>query len=99
MESIIKKEKACYFCGSEQNLERHHALYGRANRRLAEQDNLWVWCCSECHRGDDGVHANPNRGKDLTLKMAAEYAWIKQRNLGEEEGIESFRRRYGINFL
>lgn len=95
MDSIIKSAKTCFFCGSERNLERHHAMHGTANRRLAEQDGLWIWCCPECHRGDWGVHGKNGHGKDMTLKMTAEYAWMKHYGKTEED----FIRRYGKSYL
>ena len=95
MDSIIKKSKSCFFCGSEQNLERHHAFFGTANRRLAEEDGLWCWTCSDCHRGTYGVHGKEGHGKDMTLKMAAEWAWMKWYGKTEDD----FRERYGKNYL
>ena len=95
MDSIIKTAKSCFFCGSEENLERHHAMHGTANRKLAEEDGLWVWCCPECHTGTWGVHGKYGHGKDLTLKMAAEYAWIRTTGKTEADWI----KRYGKNYL
>ena len=95
MDSIIKTAKSCYFCGSERNLEKHHAMHGTANRKLAERDGLWVWVCPDCHRGTYGVHGKHGHGKDMTLKMAAEYAWIKHNNKTEKDWI----KRYGKNYL
>lgn len=95
MVSIIKHGKSCFFCGSEQNLERHHAVFGVANRKLAQEDGLWTWVCPECHRGTNGVHGKNGHGKDLTLKMAAEYAWMKCYGKTEAEWIQ----RYGKNYL
>ena len=94
-ESIIKQSKSCFFCGSERALERHHILKGSANRKLAEEDGLWVWLCPECHRGTNGVHGKNGHEKDVTLKLTAEYAWLKYYNLSETD----FRLRYGKNYL
>ena len=49
MKSIISNERVCYLCGSYANLQRHHAIHGWANRKLAEDDGLWVWLCMDCH--------------------------------------------------
>lgn len=70
-------------------------MHGTANRRLAEEDGLWVWCCHECHRGTYGVHGKDGHGKDMTLKMAAQYAWMTRYGKTEDD----FRERYGKNYL
>lgn len=94
MESIIRSAKECYFCGSQINLEKHHAMHGTANRKLAEKYGLWVWCCAECHRGTNGVHGKNGHGKDLTLKMDAEWSWIKHYGKTEEDFIQVFGKNY-----
>lgn len=95
MRSIVKNNKSCFFCGSERELERHHCLHGTANRKLAEEDGLWVWLCPECHRGDYGVHGYHGHDVDTALKKAAEYAWLKTNG----KTIKDFIDRYGKNYL
>lgn len=95
MDSIIKTAKSCFFCGQQTGLERHHCLHGTANRRLAEQDGLWVWLCAECHRGTDGVHGMNGHNLDASLKRAAEYAYMTTYGKTKED----FIRRYGKNYL
>lgn len=95
MQSIIKESKSCFFCGSERDLERHHCLKGTANRKLAEKDGLWVWLCPDCHRGTWGVHGYKGHELDVTLKKAAEYAWLKQNG----KTVEDFISRYGKSYL
>lgn len=70
-------------------------MHGTANRKIAERDGLWVWVCPDCHRGTYGVHGKEGRGKDLALKMAAEYAWLKRYGKTEQDWIQ----RYGKNYL
>ena len=76
-------------------MEKHHAMHGTANRKKADKDGLWVWCCPDCHRGTDGVHGRDGHGKDTTLKMAAEWAWMKHYGKTEDD----FRKRYSKNYL
>lgn len=92
MQSIVKQSKSCFFCGRETGLERHHCLHGTANRKLAEEDGLWVWLCGECHRS---VHGYNGRDLDVALKRAAEYAWITVNG----KTTEDFVKRYGKNWL
>ena len=101
MESIVQNRKCCFFCGAESGLDKHH-IFGGANRKKSEEDGLWIMCCHTEHvatYGPDTIHGSPNRGKDMTLKMIGEYAWIKARGYDEEEGIKQFVSRYGKNYL
>lgn len=94
MKSIIKESKSCFFCGSERQLERHHCMKAQ-NRKRAEQQGLWVWLCMDCHRGTYGVHGKYGHEKDVALKKAAEYAWLKTYN----KTIEDWIKEYGKNWL
>lgn len=89
MESIVTSQKTCYYCG-DPVVEKHHCWHGTANRRLAEQDGLYVWLCRYHHRRlhDRGEH-------DKELMQAAEAAWI----VHNHKTIENFVRRYGKNVL
>lgn len=71
------------------SLERHHALHGTANRRLADQDGLTVWLCPRCHRElhDKGTG-------DRVLQRAAESIWLRTYGNREE-----FIKRYGKSRL
>lgn len=93
MESIIKTGRYCFFCGRTDRLEKHHATHGSANRRKAEELGLWVWLCPECHRGTDGVHGKNGHGKDMEVKMAAEYAFLKHHSMDE------WMKEIGKNYL
>ena len=72
-ESIIQKERECYFCGSVINLEKHHIFGGVANRPISEKYGLTVYLCPVCHRGTEGAQYDKN--KNLTLKREAQKAF------------------------
>lgn len=65
-----------------------------ANRKKSEALGLWVWLCPECHRGTDGVHGKNGHGKDLAVKMAAEYAF-----LASGHDMADWMREIGRNYL
>ena len=93
MKSIIQKEKECYLCGSTQGLERHHCLYGTANRKLADKYGLTVWLCSKHHRDSKvGVHGM-NTEADKMLKRIAQKAFEKKWN------HELWMLQFGRNYL
>lgn len=70
--------------------ERHHAIHGTANRKLADQDGLTVQLCHTCHKllHDHGIH-------DRDLQQIAEKSYLEHYNAS----IEDFIKRYGKNFL
>lgn len=66
MKSIIQDKKECYISHCTTGLHRHHIFEGTANRRLSEEDGLWIWLSPEWHNMNDrAVHFN----KELDLKI------------------------------
>lgn len=89
-ESIMQKEKECYFCGRVTDLERHHVFAGVANRPISENYGLWVWLCHECHTGNNG--AQYDREMNLTLKRDAQRAF--QKYYGRRVWMQLIRKNY-----
>ena len=100
-ESILSTQKGiCYRCAKYGQTERHH-IFGGANRRLSEEDGLWVYLCRECHNiPPNGVHFNKDNMTWLHRvgQTAYEVEMIKQ-DVSPEEAREMFMRRYGRNYL
>ena len=90
MKSIISNAKRCYVCGSDYCLEKHHTIFGTANRKKADQDGLWVWLC---HRDHQAVH-NQNIWEKKALQEISQEKW-EERNGSRESFIE----RYGKSYL
>lgn len=89
-ESIIQTERACYFCGRTDELERHHIFAGVANRRISDKYGLTVWLCHEHHTGKDG--AQYDREKSLLLKQEAQKAF--QAIYGRKQWMNLIRKNY-----
>ena len=87
--SIIQTDKVCLVCGSVNALEKHHCIFGTANRKKADEDGLWVWLCHYHHQS---VHNENARLKNV-LQIRAEQEWIKK-NGSEEDFIKRFGRSY-----
>lgn len=87
---IAKPDNLCYFCARYGNLEKHHCIHGTANRRLADEDGLFVWLCHNCHMQlhDKGIG-------DKGLQIVAEKAWMSYYGKTEED----FIKRYGKNYI
>ena len=92
-ESIISNDKKCFICKATLDLDRHHCLHGTANRKLAEQDGLWVYLCKYHHTmSDKAVHFD--KELDMTLKRTAQERWEEQ--FGDRK---DFIKRYGKSYL
>lgn len=90
MKSIIQDNKKCFICGTTQNLELHHIIYGVGRRELADKDGLTVWLCHEHHTGNTGVHFN--KELDRMLKE------IAQTHFEKTHSREEFTKRYGRSY-
>lgn len=90
---------------------RHHCIYGRGLRELAEEDHLWIPLTNREHNMSTyglifQIHENPAAEK--LSKMVGQLAWEKEfyRNLlklhedhDADIARERFRARYGISYL
>lgn len=100
--SILNTQKyICYRCGRYGPTEKHHIMSGTANRRLAEEDGLYVYLCHTCHNEPpNGVHFNRNT-MDWLHKVGQEAYEGKmiQEGFSPSEARERFMKRYGKNWL
>lgn len=88
--SIISNARKCYVCGAEIGLEKHHCIFGTANRKKAESDGLW---CYLCHRDHQAVH-NEDIWEKRALQELAQEKWEAKYGTREE-----FIERYGKSYL
>jgi len=91
MKSILQTEKECFMCGTTNNLELHHVIYGTANRKQSDKYGLVVWLCRDHHTGDRGVHFN--KEFDNALKFYA------QSTFEESHSHEEWMKIFGRNYL
>ena len=89
-DSIMQKEKCCYFCGTVNGLEKHHVFAGVANRPISEKYGLWVYLCHYCHTGKNG--AQYDKDKNKKLKRDAQRAF--QKIYGRPYWMRLIRRNY-----
>lgn len=89
---------------------RHHLVYGRGIRELAEADGLWIPLTNAEHNmSPDGIpyqiHGNPAAEK--LSKMLGQAIWEKEYyrhyndlfKFDEDISREAFRKRYGQSWL
>lgn len=91
----LQYNKECYFCGSTEQLHRHHIFSGTSNRKNSElyKDACVVWLCYKHHNGSNaGVHFN--RLADISLKQDAQKYF--EQNIGTRE---QFRQIFGKSFI
>ena len=90
---ITNYTELCIFC-YQQKQDVHHLVFGRANRKLSDEDGLTVPVCRECH---DLLHKN-----DKISKIIGQLAYERDRcaeGYGVDAARESFRMRYGKSYL
>lgn len=83
----------CIFCGRPKD-DVHHCVFGRANRRLSDEDELIVPVCRSCH---EFLHKN-----DKVSRIMGQLAYERDKcaeGYGLEAARESFRLRYGKSYL
>lgn len=85
---------------------RHHLVFGRGLRELANQDGLWLPLTNAEHNMNPNgllyqIHGNPTAEK--LSKMLGQVAWekhtISQTGCSEVEARQFFMNRYGISYL
>lgn len=91
-QSIISQTKECFYCGTTENLHRHHCVHGTAGRAKAEEDGLWIWICASHH---EFIHGRYGHAHDVVLHQIAEKAWLKE----NKKTIPDWIERYGKNWL
>lgn len=79
----------CFVCGCPAT-ERHHVLYGNANRKLSDKYGLVVGLCYNHHRGNEGVHFN--KRLDYELKSYAHKKFIE--HYPDEDFLTLFGKNY-----
>lgn len=82
------------------NVHRHHIFEGTANRRISDEDGLWVPLSYEHHEGKMSVHMN--KEMSTLMHIIGQLAWEKHCVAGgesEENARELFRKRYGRSCL
>lgn len=92
MDSILDTKKGqCFVCGRICQTHKHH-IFGGANRRLSEEDGLYIYLCPQHHNmGNWCVH------NDIRMNR-----WIQQEGQMAYESThsrEDFMRRYGRNYI
>lgn len=108
---IPKKKKSkekeihyCHFCGRAE-AKKHHLVFGSGVRDLADQDNLYLYACSDCHvtgeRPEDRIHDNPMAEK--LSKMLGQCMWeknyIEEHKCDADTARSEFIKRYGRGWL
>lgn len=92
-QSIMQDEKKCIVTGATSGLDCHHIYFGNPNRRISDENGLWVWLRHDVHMA---LHnrIGPFERLDGELKRACQQAY-------EAEGHtrDAFMRLIGRSYL
>lgn len=96
---ITNYDQCCLICGKPAT-DKHHLIFGTANRKLADQDGLIIPLCVEHHTGLRSVHNQT----ELTVlsQIIGQLAYEKHKcaeGMAEDDARQSFRIRYGKSYL
>ncbi len=102
----MQSVKECYLCRKDaealeyygalpgEGLDKHHVIYGTANRRLSDQTGLWVYLCKRHHNQDNSpVAVHFNRSVREELCKDAERAFLR------DHTFDDWMTTFGKNYL
>lgn len=91
--SIVTEDmEHCLVCGTTSNIQIHHCIHGRANRKLSDKYGLVVPLCIYHHTGSNyAVHTN----RELDLQIIQ----LAQRKFEEKYSHEEFMKVFMKNYL
>lgn len=73
-------------------LHKHH-IFGAANRKLSEEDGLFIYLTPEMHNmSDNGIHFN-TAFRDYA-QSTAQITWMQHYNKTKEDFIKRYGRSY-----
>ena len=85
VEEVLERSKGlCELCGSNNQVELHHIVYGSGKRTQLETPESVIALCYEHHRGNHGVHGKHGLYLNTTLKQRLQKLYRSQ-GFGEDE--------------
>ena len=85
--------KYCSICGKP-GTEVHHLVFGTANRKLSDEDQLVINCCRNCH---EFFHKNARISRIIGQLMYERNKCAEGYSV--EAAEQSFRIRYGKSYI
>lgn len=101
MKSIVTKFEGISAITGRRATSKHHLVFGRGFRKLAEEDGLWIPIDDDSHNmGKYAIHGNPTAEalSKMCGQLAFEKYWVAKGDT-EDEARERFRKRYGRSWL
>lgn len=95
---LQEKNGICFLCSvlegdtrQQSGLHKHHVFFGSANRRMSEEDGLYIYLCMRHHEiGPDAVHKD--KGSRVMTQIYAQEVYEKTHT--REEFVERYGRSY-----
>ena len=102
---VTEYENISAFSGTPAECK-HHLIFGRGLRELADKDGLWIPVTNSEHNMSPygkTYQIHDNHMAEMLSKMLGQVAWEKhtmfQTGCNEHEAREFFRHRFGISYL
>ena len=85
VEEVLERSKGlCELCGSNNQVELHHIVYGSGKRTQLETPESVIALCYEHHKGNYGVHGKNGSYLNTNLKRTVQ-GYYKAQGKSEEE--------------
>lgn len=100
---MLRKVDVCPICHVDYASVKHHLIFGSSKRRLADEDNLCLWICDDCHTmGSLTARIHDNIAAEALSKMLGQSMYECDRvaeGCTKEQARQEFIKRYGLSYL
>lgn len=100
MDSIVTKFEGICAISGRRATSKHHLVFGKGFKELADDDGLWIPVHEDFHTGKHGIHGSvaAEQLSRMCGQLAFEKHWVAKGDT-EDEARERFRKRYGRSYL
>ncbi len=92
---VTEYKDICAICGKPKE-HRHHLVYGRGIRPLADEDDLTMPLCGECH---SMIHSGIAGVLSKIIGQLLYELNLVKKGVPHEIARQMFRKRYGRSYL
>lgn len=100
---MIREIEICPICHKKYAEVEHHLVFGSSLRRLAEEDNLKIKICNDCHTlGAKISRIHDNTAAEALSKMLGQALYennMLANGATPTQARKNFKERYGISYL
>lgn len=81
---LERSQGLCEICGSNNQVELHHIVYGNGKRKEHENEHSCIMLCFQHHKGNEGVHGMNGHRLNMMLKKDLQQRYMDMGYTEEE---------------